>query len=132
MGSVLDQYHFQPYNIYNVDETGVTTVQKPDRIIAEKGLKQVGAITSGERGKLVTITVAVNASGNMIPPFFIFPRARFHGYFLAKGPAGIAVPAGGAGGAIAPPSFEDLGKIKIFRAVRRKYLGKTIVFRAAI
>ena len=44
----------------------------------------------------------------------------------------IAVPAGGAGGAIAPPSFEDLGKIKIFRAVRRKYLGKTIVFRAAI
>ena len=44
----------------------------------------------------------------------------------------IAVPAGGAGGAIAPPSFEDLGKIKIFRAMRRKYLGKTIVFRAAI
>ena len=88
LGSVLDQYHFQPYNIYNVDETGVTTVQKPDRIIAEKGLKQVGAITSGERGKLVTITVAVNASGNMIPPFFVFPRARFHDYFLAKGPAG--------------------------------------------
>ena len=28
----------------------------------------------------------------------------------------IAIPAGGAGGAIAPPSFEDLGKIKIFRA----------------
>ena len=47
-------------------------------------------------------------------------------------PCTIAVPAGGAGGAIAPPSFEDLGKIKIFRAVRRKYLGKTIVFRAAI
>ena len=44
----------------------------------------------------------------------------------------IAVPAGGAGGEIAPPSFEDLGKIKIFRAVRRKYLGKTIVFWAAI
>ena len=44
----------------------------------------------------------------------------------------IAVPAGGAGGAIAPPSLEDLGKVKIFRAVRRKYLGKTIVFRAAI
>ena len=38
----------------------------------------------------------------------------------------------GAGGAIAPTSFKDLGKIKIFRAVRRKYLGKTIIFRAAI
>ena len=44
----------------------------------------------------------------------------------------IAVPAGGEGGAIALSSFEDLGKIKIFRAVRRKYLGKTIIFRAAI
>ena len=44
----------------------------------------------------------------------------------------IAVPARGAGGAIAPPSFKDLGKIKIFWAVRRKYLGKTIVFQAAI
>ena len=43
----------------------------------------------------------------------------------------IAVPAGGAGRAIAPPSFEDLGKIKIFREVRKKCLGKTIIFRAA-
>ena len=88
LGRVLDQYHFQPYNIYNVDENGVTTVQKSDRIISEKGLKQVGAITSREKGKLVTVTVAVNASGNMIPPFFVFSRARFHDYFLAKGPAG--------------------------------------------
>ena len=88
MESILEQYHFQLYNIYNVDETEVTTVQKPDCIIAEKGLKQVGEITSGERGKLVTVTVAVNASGNMIPPFFVFPKAWFHDYFSAKGPAG--------------------------------------------
>ena len=31
----------------------------------------------------------------------------------------------GGRGAISPPSFYDLGKIKIFRAVRKKYLGKT-------
>ena len=59
-----------------------------DRIIAEKGLKQIGAITSGERRKLVTVNVAVNASGNMIPPFFVFSRAQFNDCFLAKGPAG--------------------------------------------
>ena len=34
----------------------------------------------------------------------------------------IAVPAEGA---IAHPSFQDLGKIQIFRAVTGKYLGKT-------
>ena len=38
---------------------------------------------------------------------------------------------GGRGGNC-PPSFKDLGKIKIFRAVRKKYLGKIIIFRAAI
>ena len=37
----------------------------------------------------------------------------------------IAVPAGGQGGNF-PPSFQDLSKIQIFRAVTEKYLGKTI------
>ena len=48
-------------------------VQRPNGVADEKGVKQVGAITSGERGKLVTVTVAVSASGKMIPPFFCFP-----------------------------------------------------------
>ena len=36
----------------------------------------------------------------------------------------IAVPAGGAGRAIAPASFEDLGKTIIFRAAIRKIWAK--------
>ena len=52
-------------------------MQRPDRIVAERGVKQVGAITSGERGKLVTLTIAVSASGNMIPPFFVFQESNF-------------------------------------------------------
>ena len=43
----------------------------------------------------------------------------------------IAVPGGGQG-AIGPPSFQDLGKIQIFRAVTKKYLGKTRIILAAI
>ena len=49
--------------------------------------------------------------------------------------AAIAVPAGGAGRAISPPSFEDLGKIKIFRQNHdflgsdTKNLGKVRKFR---
>ena len=38
----------------------------------------------------------------------------------------------GCRGGNCPPKFRRFGKIKIFQAVRRKYLGKTIVFRAAI
>jgi hypothetical protein len=55
--SNLDKYNFQYQDIYNVDETAVTTVQKPSRIIIRKGVKQVGVVTSTERGSLVTVAV---------------------------------------------------------------------------
>jgi hypothetical protein len=54
LGKVYDKYNFQCQDI-NVDETAVTTVQKPTRIIARKGAKQVRAMTSAERGSLVTM-----------------------------------------------------------------------------
>jgi hypothetical protein len=71
-----------------VFETAVTTVQKPSRITARKGVKQDGAVTSAERGSLVTMAVAVSASGNSIPPFFVFPRKKYRDYFIASGSAG--------------------------------------------
>jgi hypothetical protein len=82
----LDRLKCQPQNIYNIDETGVTTTQKPRKVIAVKGTKQVGAITSQERGTLVTVCLAVNAIGNAIPPFFVFPRKNFHPHFIRDVP----------------------------------------------
>jgi len=63
---------YGPQSIYNVDETGIVTVQKPSKIVAEKGVKQVGATVSQERGNLVTLCCGVNAIGNAIPPFSFF------------------------------------------------------------
>lgn len=85
---VMDRDHFEPQNIYNADETGITTVQKPDRVIARRGTRQVGSITSAERGTLVTVTFAVNAIGNVIPPLFVFPRVRYLDHFIRDGPVG--------------------------------------------
>ena len=45
--------------------------------MTEKGIKQVGSITSAERAELVTVVCAVNAAGNAIPPMFVFPRVRY-------------------------------------------------------
>ena len=45
-----------PEQIWNVDETGISTVQKPRNVVAVKGLKQIGSVTSGERGSLVTMS----------------------------------------------------------------------------
>lgn len=94
---VLDRDHFEAKDIYNVDETGVTTVQKPSRVVARKGIRQVGAMTSGERGTLVTVTVAINAIGNSTPPMFIFPRIRYHDHFIRDGPIG-SIGAGNSSG----------------------------------
>ena len=63
-------------------------MQKPDRIVASKGVKQVGAVTSAERAQLVTLAVAVSATGTLTPPHFVFPRLRFQERLISNGPVG--------------------------------------------
>lgn len=71
--SLLQRFNFGPDQNWNVDETGITTVHKPKKIVACRGLKQVSKVTSGERGQLITVYGSINAIGNL-PPFIIFPR----------------------------------------------------------
>lgn len=85
---VIERDKFGPESIWNADETGVTTVQKCPRVIAPKRLKQVGHVTSAERGQTVTICNAISAIGNSIPPFFIFPRVKLNPAFLFGAPPG--------------------------------------------
>ena len=70
----IEQNEISPEKIFNVDESGMNTVQKPSKIIAKKGLKQVGKLTSAERGKTVTTICCINSLENFIPPLFIIPR----------------------------------------------------------
>lgn len=77
-----------PEKIWNLDETGLSTVQGQSRIVAPKGVKQVGSATSAERGSLVTVICAVNAIGNSLPPMLIFPRVHFKERMLFGGPVG--------------------------------------------
>ena len=59
-----DNHKFTPDRIFNVDETGITTVpNKPSTIIGTRGEKQVGALSSAERGQLVTIEICMSAAG---------------------------------------------------------------------
>lgn len=78
LSRMMVTYGFKADNIYNVDETGISTVQRNSRILAPKGLKQVGKCTSGERGTLTTVINACSAAGNYISPFFIFKRKRMN------------------------------------------------------
>lgn len=89
----LDYVHkrfgpFPPERIWNQDETGVTTVQNPPKVVTPKGVKQIGTVTSAERGELITVSACVNALGNHIPPMMVFPRVKFRDYMLKGAPSG--------------------------------------------
>lgn len=75
-------------NIYNVDETGLTVCQKPTKIIAAKGKRCVGSLTSAEKGRTITVICCVNGIGTFIPPMMIFPRVRMKPELIDKAPNG--------------------------------------------
>ncbi|CAH2100083.1 unnamed protein product [Euphydryas editha] len=77
-----------PSKIYNMDESGLSTVQKPPKIFAQKGKKQVGALTSAERGQHVSIAVCANGAGNFIPPAMIIPRKNYKPEYFDGAPPG--------------------------------------------
>ena len=86
-----------PQNIYNLDETGICTVQKPKQIFATTGIKQVGRITSAERGENVTLCARINTIGHALPPVYIFPREHFKEHMLKGAPYGsllLSAPSG--------------------------------------
>lgn len=46
---VITRYNFTPSQIYNLDETSITTLQRVPKVVAQKGQHQVGQVTSRER-----------------------------------------------------------------------------------
>jgi hypothetical protein len=78
----------KPMQIYNLDESGISTVHKPGHVISELNHKSVWAVTSGEKGKTHTIMTCVSASGQALPPMMIFPRKRLSEKLMEGAPPG--------------------------------------------
>lgn len=85
---VMSKHPYEPGAIYNVDETALTSVHKPGKILAARNTKQVGVATSGERGTLVTLVGCINAQGASVPPYMIMPRVHFKESMLNGTPPG--------------------------------------------
>lgn len=64
--SVLTKYKLEAHEIYNIDETGITTEHNLGKIVAQRDKQQIVAIMSAERGTLVTMCLAVNTVRNFI------------------------------------------------------------------
>ena len=97
LNEVYNRTGLSASNVWNVDETGVCITQKPRQIVTSKGTKQVGAITSRDRGEQITFCTAVSATGNAIPPMLIFPRKNYKDHFVRDGPVGCIGTANGSG-----------------------------------
>ncbi|XP_057312355.1 uncharacterized protein LOC130653871 [Hydractinia symbiolongicarpus] len=74
--TVLEKFNIRPHRIFNVDESGLTCVHKPIKVLAPKGKRVVATATSGERGVTTTIVVCCSATGSYVPPMMIFKRKR--------------------------------------------------------
>ncbi|KAF2900997.1 hypothetical protein ILUMI_05191 [Ignelater luminosus] len=86
VNAIYERYSFTSSQIYNVDETALTTVQGTEKVLARKRQKQVGHIVSNERGTLVTMCRAISVIGKSIPPFLVFPRKYFKDYMVKDAP----------------------------------------------
>lgn len=83
-----------------MDESGVTVVHRPGKVLSRKGQKQIGKLTSGEKGQTTTVICAVSASGIYVPPMMIFKRQRFTNLLLQGSPPGTV-------GACSPNGWVD-------------------------
>jgi hypothetical protein len=86
--SLYDKYNFNS-DIYNVEETGISTVpSKQMKVLGLSGKKQVGGLSSAERSVLVTAEIFMSASGNFMLTMSVFPRATQNKELLDDAPPG--------------------------------------------
>lgn len=85
---VLSKENIQATDVYNCDEVGMSSVQKPQKVLAKKGKKQVGQIVSAEKGETTTALVCMSAGGNFIPPMLIFKRKNMNKQLMKDAPTG--------------------------------------------
>lgn len=89
--TLYEKRKYLPSSIYNMDETGLSTVpNKLPKILTSKGKKLVGKVASAERGQLVTAVCCFSATGIYIPPAMIFPRKRMKDELFLNAPVGTS------------------------------------------
>ena len=92
----MEKYTFTPDRIYNLDESSLSTVMKPVKVVCARG-KPVATQVTRERGDSMTFVGIINAVGQSVPPVFIIPRRRWNDTFMRNtiyGSKGILNPNG--------------------------------------
>ena len=77
----ITRHQFSPERIFNMDESGLSTVMKPLKVVCERGRPVASQVTQ-ERGSHMTFVGIVNAAGHYIPPVFIIARKKMKPEFM--------------------------------------------------
>jgi len=89
---IVESNNLDATRSYNIDETGLTTVQnKPRRVLSMKGMSKMFSVSSGERGVNTAAVCYVNAAGCYVPPMLIYKRDRGCDVFKDGTPPGNVV-----------------------------------------
>ena len=86
LAQLVDNHNITVDLLYNVDEAGISTVQKPMKDLAIKSEHQVEGITSSESGLNATRVYCINVVGPFIPPKMIFKRKNFKNELKDRAP----------------------------------------------
>lgn len=71
------KFKYNPAQIWNFDESSLSTVARAKAVIATKGVKSVGSSSSQERGTSITFAAFINAAGKALNPIYIMPRQNY-------------------------------------------------------
>ena len=90
--TIIDENNLDAGQIFNMDESGISTVQKKcQKVLGRKGKHQIGSLASGERGMNTTVVCCASAAGNYVPPIILFKRKRMPPQLSEGAPPGSLV-----------------------------------------
>lgn len=73
LNTIRNKYQLEPDKRFHIHETGKTMAKKSE-ILALKGQKQVGKVTSGPMESIIIVVCQFNPAGQYVPSLFIFKR----------------------------------------------------------
>ena len=117
---------YKPYNIWNIDETGIPDLPKEQRVIGVVG-EQASQTVPGEKPVNTTLLTYVSAGGMSMSPMVIFKASRVDREWYEAAPTGYVIRATKTG-YINSKLFAEYGEKFIqFLQEKKLYGGKNLL-----
>jgi hypothetical protein len=82
--AICNKYKPEPYNIYNIDETGFRLgANERQYVIIDKRQTPTGNTSEAARGEFLTVIECASTDGTTIPPFVIFKGQNIQGTWFS-------------------------------------------------